>query len=90
MTKLCRDYLWSSSPDTRGNAKVAWYDLCLPKSEGGIGLRNLSLWNKALTLRLVWLQFSGSNSLWVAWNKEHRLKRCNYWNAEPQPSHSWI
>ena len=61
--KLCRDYLWSSSPDTRGNAKVAWYDLCLPKSEGGIGLRNLSLWNKALTLRLVWLQFSGSNSL---------------------------
>ena len=88
--KLCRDYLWSSSPDTRGNAKVAWYDLCLPKSEGGIGLRNLSLWNKALTLRLVWLQFSGSNSLWVTWNKEHRLKRCNYWNAEPQPSHSWI
>lgn len=88
--KIYRDYLWSSNPDARGNAKVSWYDLCLPKSEGGIGLRNLFLWNKALTLRLVWLQFAGTNSLWVTWNREHHLKRCTYWNAEPQPGHSWI
>ncbi|GJY65058.1 hypothetical protein Tco_0466518 [Tanacetum coccineum] len=27
----------------RGKAKIAWEDICLPKSEGGLGLRNLEL-----------------------------------------------
>lgn len=87
---LCRDYLWSSNPGARGSAKVAWKDLCLPRNEGGLGLRNFYLWNKALVLRLVWLQFAGSNSLWVAWNREHRLKRCTYWTADSRQSDSWV
>ncbi|CAN7105201.1 unnamed protein product, partial [Brassica rapa subsp. narinosa] len=64
--------------------------ICLPKAEGGLGLRDFSLWNKALILRLVWLLFSNSGSLWVAWNREHRLKRTNYWLAETRQTHSWI
>ncbi|GKE83365.1 putative RNA-directed DNA polymerase, eukaryota, reverse transcriptase zinc-binding domain protein [Tanacetum coccineum] len=31
-----------------GKAKVAWDDICLPKSEGGLGLRSLDLFNMAL------------------------------------------
>ncbi|KAF8097523.1 hypothetical protein N665_0286s0032 [Sinapis alba] len=41
-------------------------------------------------LRLVWLLFSGSGSLWVAW---HRLYNCNssyhFWSQEESPNHSW-
>lgn len=53
-------------------------------------MRNFLVWNKALILRLVWLLFSNSDSLWVAWNKEYRLKRTNFWMAEVRLSDSWI
>nr|GFA04032.1 hypothetical protein [Tanacetum cinerariifolium] len=32
----------------RGKAKVAWEVVCLPKKEGGLGLRRLDIFNKAL------------------------------------------
>ena len=88
--KICRSYLWAGHPTKRAQSKVSWSQICLPKAEGGLGLRDFSLWNKALILRLVWLLFSNSGSLWVAWNREHRLKRTNYWLAETRQTHSWI
>ncbi|VFR01205.1 unnamed protein product [Cuscuta campestris] len=35
ITSLCRDFLWGSK-----FAKVAWSDICKPKAEGGLGLRD--------------------------------------------------
>ncbi|GJV70936.1 hypothetical protein Tco_1490931 [Tanacetum coccineum] len=37
---------WASM--RRGMAKVAWEDVCLPKEEGGLGIRRLGLFNQAL------------------------------------------
>ncbi|KAL1193284.1 hypothetical protein V5N11_033618 [Cardamine amara subsp. amara] len=48
------------------------------------------MWNKVLNLRLLWLLFSVSGSLWVAWNREHRLKNTNLWAVEVQSTSSWI
>ncbi|KAL1213822.1 hypothetical protein V5N11_009999 [Cardamine amara subsp. amara] len=76
--------------EKRASAKVAWQDICLPKSEGGLGLRDFVIWNKALNLRPLWLLLAGSESLWVAWNTEHRLKSTNVWAAEVQSNTSWI
>ncbi|KAL8100644.1 hypothetical protein AgCh_032776 [Apium graveolens] len=36
--------------DSKGGAKVAWDDICLPKDEGGLGLKNMVHWNKARLL----------------------------------------
>lgn len=90
LEKLCNAFLWFGDIAKRTNAKVSWDKVCLPKSESGLGLRNLLVWNKVLSLKLVWLLFSKSGSLWVAWMKEHRLKRVNYWWAEHQCRSSWI
>ncbi|KAG7588439.1 Reverse transcriptase domain [Arabidopsis suecica] len=90
LEKLCNGFLWSGDITKRTAAKVAWDKVCLPKSEGGLGLRNLLVWNKVLNLKLVWLLFSSSGSLWVAWMKEHNLKRSNYWYAEPHANSSWV
>ncbi|GKD63582.1 RNA-directed DNA polymerase, eukaryota, reverse transcriptase zinc-binding domain protein [Tanacetum coccineum] len=32
----------------KGKAKVAWKQVCKPKDEGGLGIKNLSLWNEVL------------------------------------------
>lgn len=62
---LCCRFLWNGNISERALAKVAWKTVCLPKAEGGLGLRDLSLWNKTLCLKLVWLLFSENESLWA-------------------------
>lgn len=39
---LCSKFLWSGNIDEEKGAKVSWAALCLPKSEGGLGLRRLA------------------------------------------------
>ncbi|GJZ95227.1 hypothetical protein Tco_0667430 [Tanacetum coccineum] len=38
--QLMRGFLWYNGELKRGKAKVAWDDICLPKNEGGLGIRN--------------------------------------------------
>ncbi|GJT69750.1 hypothetical protein Tco_1029036 [Tanacetum coccineum] len=39
---------------SRGKAKVAWEVVCLPKKEGGLGIRRLDHFNKALMVSHIW------------------------------------
>ena len=55
---LCSRLLWSGNIDEGKGAKVVWAAVCLPKAEGGLGLRRLLEWNKTLYLRLIWLLFN--------------------------------
>jgi len=54
---LCARFLWSGNIDVKKGAKVAWSEVCLPKEEGGVGLRRFTVLNTTLCLRLVWLLF---------------------------------
>lgn len=49
---------------------IAWDDICLPKKEGGLGLRSFFDVAKALFAKLWW-KFKTSNTLWsnFVWNK---------------------
>ncbi|GJY64018.1 hypothetical protein Tco_0465478, partial [Tanacetum coccineum] len=37
--QLMRGFLWCNGELKRGKAKVTWDDICLPKNEGGLGIR---------------------------------------------------
>ncbi|XP_010513293.1 PREDICTED: uncharacterized protein LOC104789260 [Camelina sativa] len=87
---MCNTFLWSGNITKRPAAKVSWKDICLPKKEGGLGLRNFAIWNKVLTMKLIWMLITNSGSLWVAWMKEHMLKNSDYWLAETNQGSSWI
>ena len=88
---MCSKFLWGGDIDTRSTEKVAWKAVCLPKLEGGLGLRSFSEWNKVLCLRFIWLLFSGTNSLWVQWQKHHHLRSSSFWALERKntDSASW-
>ncbi|KAL1225687.1 putative ribonuclease H protein [Cardamine amara subsp. amara] len=87
---LCVRFLWAGNMDKNASAKVAWKNICLPKEEGGLGLRDFAIWNKALNLRLLWMIIAGVDSLWVAWNTTHRLSHANVWAVEATTNSSWI
>ncbi|GJZ44210.1 hypothetical protein Tco_0591465, partial [Tanacetum coccineum] len=61
---LIRGFLWCNGEYKRGKAKVAWDDICLPKCEGGLGLRSLDLFNMALMTTHIWNIVSNKESLW--------------------------
>lgn len=57
---MCNSFLCLENMDKRSSTNISWTDLCLPKGEGGLGLRNFYVWNKVLNLRLIWLIFKNS------------------------------
>ncbi|KAG7551859.1 Endonuclease/exonuclease/phosphatase superfamily [Arabidopsis thaliana x Arabidopsis arenosa] len=88
---MCSSFLWSGSLENHNKAKVAWSTVCLPKNEGGLGLRKLSVWNTTLSLKLIWLLFSNSGSLWVAWQRHHHKLDMNcFWAINAKNTDSWL
>ncbi|GJT92641.1 hypothetical protein Tco_1081486 [Tanacetum coccineum] len=66
LEKIMRSFLWSQDM-RRGQSKVAWEVVCLPKDKGGLGLRRLDHFNKALMVSHIWKLLSLKESLWVKW-----------------------
>lgn len=76
----CKAFLWKGKDSHSRGAKTNWETVCLPKSEGGLGLKLLLDLNNACSLRLIWLLFSGAGSLWIAWVNTYLIKGKNFWS----------
>ncbi|XP_019087404.1 PREDICTED: uncharacterized protein LOC109127278 [Camelina sativa] len=89
--KLCSAFLWSGPALNVKKAKVAWSEVCLPKSEGGLGLRSLEEANKLSVLKLIWRLLSAKGSLWVDWVKRYLIRSGSLWaEKESKAIGSWI
>ena len=86
---LCSMFLWSGKISGPVQYKVAWTTVCLPKAEGGLGLRDFGLWNKTLCLKLLWLLFANGASLWATWMKSNRIKDESVWSCDVDKAKSW-
>ncbi|KAJ8429587.1 hypothetical protein Cgig2_023793 [Carnegiea gigantea] len=51
---ICRNHLWSGVGEYKKAPYISWHQTCLPKSQGGIGIKDLSTWNKATIAKLTW------------------------------------
>lgn len=63
---------------------VAWSKACLLKSEGGLGLRDLNTWNKALLSKVLWNVHSKSDALWIRWIHAEYLRGEDIWEIVPK------
>lgn len=63
-------------------AKDSWKVISFPLKEGGLAVKNLEDWNKALILHHLVrvIQFSPT-SLWASWVQSTVLKHCNFWHV---------
>lgn len=92
INSMCSVFLWRGNLEASNTARVAWSTVTKPKVEGGLGVRDLLMWNKACCLRLIWLLFFRPESVWVCWFKEVILKGsvANYWTTNPSQTFSWL
>ena len=69
--------------------KVAWKDCCYPKDEGGLGLKNIHLWNEAATIFQLWRIINKVDSLWINWLYAYELHRQSFWTMNIPAKSSW-
>ena len=41
LNQLCSNFFWNGSTNAGKRARVSWKDICYPKAEGGLGLKNI-------------------------------------------------
>lgn len=63
--------------------------MCLPKQEGGLGVRSIYVWNQVLGLKFIWLLLSNASSLWTDWHKSIHLATDSFWTIQPAQTDSW-
>ncbi|CAN1171980.1 LINE-1 retrotransposable element ORF2 protein [Linum perenne] len=88
--QICAKFLWGTNEAGNANSKVAWDKLSCPKNEGGLGLKDLSSWNRASLARHIWELIAKGGSLWVAWVSYYRTRRRSLWECIPSHNYSWV
>lgn len=64
MIKLHRDFLWGGNGESRNICWVAWDNICLPKKEGGFGVKKLLLVDMVLLNKWKWRLLSDTKACW--------------------------
>ena len=84
-------FLWKGSSLQTTGAKVAWETICYPTAEGGLGIKQLAVWNKAAMLKHLWRLITDKSSLWTAWAHINLLKGNSIWavSIPSRPSWAW-
>ncbi|RAL44105.1 hypothetical protein DM860_015026 [Cuscuta australis] len=85
---ICRNFLWSSSQEYKKHPLVAWKEICLPKNNGGLGIKNLVLWNTGSIMRLVWSIAKKEDNLWIKWVHGRYLKNNSIWDCSLKMTHA--
>ena len=87
--QLFSTFLWSGKMGNANRAKIRWEYVCLPKEEGGLGLRRVKDSNDASVMKHIWNLFYRKDSLWVAWVQRIYLKQGSFWCAKIPSNCSW-
>ncbi|VFQ59176.1 unnamed protein product [Cuscuta campestris] len=82
---ICRNFLWGSKVEYTRAPPVSWEESCKAKKHGGLGFKNLCLWNYACNQKLLWDIANKKDILWVKWIHNRYLKKETIWNISPKP-----
>jgi hypothetical protein len=79
--------LWNGGQLASNGAEVARKKICLPKKEGGLGVKNLEVWNQVAIVKHLWVIYTRlGNFIWSSWTHSCFLCGCNFWEV-PCPKH---
>ncbi|XP_062080849.1 uncharacterized protein LOC133785644 [Humulus lupulus] len=87
--QVCRAYLWKGVDWSCNPGHVSWSVICRSKSEGGLGFRDIALWNFCAMGKHVWDISSKKDNLWVKWVNTIYIKQGDWWNHVAPIDASW-
>ncbi|CAJ2651715.1 unnamed protein product [Trifolium pratense] len=62
--RIQRNFLWGGSLEEKKLCWVKWDQVCLPKEEGGLRVKNLELFNLALLCKWKWRLLHNDDAIW--------------------------
>lgn len=65
LVKIQRAFLWGGNANNSKISWVSWGDICKPKNEGGLGIRDLEIFIRALVGKWIGRLLGESEGLWV-------------------------
>ncbi|GJW32496.1 3-phosphoglycerate kinase, partial [Tanacetum coccineum] len=71
INKVLKNFIWSQGELSKGKAKIALLNICRHKTKGGLGLKDLDVWNKC---RSIWAIDEESNDSW-GWNNILNIRK---------------
>ncbi|VFQ66656.1 unnamed protein product [Cuscuta campestris] len=83
VTSICRNFLWGSSSDYKRTPLVKWEEVCQRRNYGGLGLKNIFNWNRAIVMKLNWDIANKKDVLWVKWIHNRYIRGADFWNYLP-------
>ena len=63
LMRMIRNFWWGQKKEEKKIAWLSWEKICEPKCDGGMGFKNLKLFNKTLIAKQGWHLQMGGNSL---------------------------
>ncbi|KAL2903976.1 hypothetical protein RDABS01_002686 [Bienertia sinuspersici] len=82
VNSIYRCFIWHGSYNDSRICKVAWHKLCHEKCEGGLGIRNISLWNVVAVGKVAWVVQNRKEDLWSRWVHHVYLKQKDWENYQ--------
>lgn len=82
-------FLWAGEDKVHYSANVSWKEITTTQGEGGLGVLEITLWNKCLILKLLWNICSKKDTVWVKWIHEEILKNQSIWDIMIGQDSSW-
>lgn len=65
LIRIQRSFLWSGIAEGNKVAWVKWDVVCQPKDKGGLGVKNLELFNLSLLAKWRWRILTGTADVWL-------------------------
>ena len=83
VAQICRNlnFLWSAAEYGRKPPRIAWVGICSPKNVGGIGSKNIGIWNRVPIAKHLQVCLK-KNNLGITWVHMHHLKEKTIWEYQ--------
>ncbi|XP_021836846.1 uncharacterized protein [Spinacia oleracea] len=89
IVKICRAFQWSGHAFSHKPINIAWDKVCSDKQTGGLGFRDVQIWNIAFMGKYVWALVKKQENVWIRWINSVYLKDGDWWEYQPDSSASW-
>ena len=90
INSILSKYWWGQTKEERKIHWINWQKLCTHKKKGGMGFRDVSVFNLVMLAKQAWMLIHNNQSLFCRVYKARYFLNCSFMLAELRPNPSFV